>query len=202
MRSSKSAITTSEILPAIRDRWSPRAFSSKQVTSDLLRKLLEAAQWAASSFNEQPWRFLVATRQNPEDFERALSCLVPANQDWARHAPVLILTAVKDEFTRNGKPNRVAEHDLGLAVGNLSVQATAEGLVIHQMGGIEQERIREVFGLPAGFHAVTAIAIGYQGDASQLAEGWARDAELAPRTRRPLQEIAFGGAWDRPFFKD
>ena len=200
MRSSKSANTSIDLLPAIRDRWSPRAFSAKQVTSDLLLKLLEAARWAASSFNEQPWRFLVATRQDPDAFQKALSCLTAANQEWARHAPVLVLTVVKDEFSKNGKPNRCAEHDLGLAMGNLSVQATAEGLVLHQMAGIDQDRIREVYGIPDGYHAVTGIAIGYQGDAEQLPEGWTKESELASRTRKPLQETVFGGGWETPFF--
>ncbi len=201
MRSFKSAETTSDLLPAIRDRWSPRAFSAKQVTNDLLLKLLEAAQWAASSFNEQPWRFLVATKQNPAEFARALSCLVPANQEWAQHAPVLVLTVVKETFTKNGKPNRVAEHDLGLAVGNLTVQATVEGLVLHQMGGIEQEKIREIYGIPDGHHAVTAIAIGYVGDPGSLPEGWTRESELEKRTRRPLADLVFSGTWQKPFFQ-
>ncbi|MCW5964537.1 MAG: nitroreductase family protein [Bryobacterales bacterium] len=201
MRSFKSAETTTEILPVIRDRWSPRAFSAKLVTTDLLLKLLEAAQWAASSFNEQPWRFLIATKQNPEEFARALACLVPANQEWARHAPVLVLTVVKDAFTKNGKPNRCAEHDLGLALGNLSVQATAEGIVVHQMGGIEPERIRETYGVPDGYHPMTAVAIGYEGDASSLPDGWTKESELAKRTRRPLRETAFSNSWNTPFFE-
>lgn len=200
MRSFKSAETTTEILPVIRDRWSPRAFSTKQVTTELLLKLMEAAQWAASSYNEQPWRFLVATKQNPGEYARALSCLAPANQEWAQQAPVLVLTVVKDTFTKNGNPNRCAEHDLGLAIGNLSAQATAEGLVLHQMAGIEADRIQEIYGVPEGYHPVTAIAIGYQGDAGSLPDGWMKEAELAKRTRLPLQETVFAGSWKTPFF--
>ncbi|MCU0227491.1 MAG: nitroreductase family protein [Bryobacterales bacterium] len=202
MRTPKSADTPVEILPVIRDRWSPRAFSAKLVTNDLLRKLLEAARWAASSYNEQPWRFLVATKQNPDEFERALSCLAPANQQWARHAPVLVLTVVKEAFSHNGSPNRCGDHDLGLAMGNLSAQATAEGLVLHQMAGILPERVRELYGVPDGFHPMTALAIGYQGDAEALPEGWMKDQELQKRTRKPLRELVFTGAWETPYFGD
>lgn len=202
MRTPKSAETTVEILPVIRDRWSPRAFSAKQVTNDLLLKLLEAARWAASSFNEQPWRFLVASRQNPDAFAQALSCLAPANQEWAQHAPVLVLTVVKETFTKNGNPNRCAEHDLGLAMGNLSAQATAEGLVLHQMGGIVPDRIRELYRIPEGFHPMTAFAVGYQGDADTLPAGWMKDQELEKRTRKPLRELVFTGSWETPYFQE
>ncbi|MDZ7638681.1 MAG: nitroreductase family protein [Bryobacterales bacterium] len=197
MTTDKSATTDAEIHPLIRDRWSPRAFSAKQVTGDLVLKLLEAARWAASSFNEQPWRFLIASKQQPEEFEKALSCLAETNQNWARHASVLMLTFVKEEFSKNGKPNRCGDHDLGLAVGNLTTQATAEGLVLHQMAGILTDRIREVYDVPDGFHPATAIAVGYQGDPQSLEEDWARESEKAPRTRKPLGEIAFQGGWGR-----
>jgi len=163
-------------------------------------KLFEAAQWAASSMNEQPWRFLVATQEEPEHFAKALSCLVPGNQEWARHAPVLVLTVVSKNFARNGKPNQTAEHDLGLAMGNLSIQATESGLVIHQMAGVELDRVRSEYELPEGYSPLTAAAIGYQGDAESLPEGRLRDSELATRTRKPLAEIVFGGAWSKPFF--
>jgi nitroreductase len=201
MKTFKSAETQTEILPSIRDRWSPRAFSSKQVTRELLHKLLEAASWAASSFNEQPWRFFVATRQDNEAFEKALSCLQKGNQEWARYAPVLLLTVVKDRFSKNDKPNRCAEHDLGLAMGNLSIQATAEGLVVHQMAGIEVDKIRELYGVPEGYHPVTALAIGYQGDPDSLPEGWMKESELAKRTRKPLSEMVFGTGWEEPYFR-
>lgn len=202
MHTQKSAQTATELLPSIRDRWSPRAFSAKQVTNDLLHKLLEAAQWAASSFNEQPWRFIVATKQNPDAFARALSCLARANQEWARHAPVLILTVVKEQFTKNGKPNRCAEHDLGLAMGNFSAQATAEGLVLHQMAGIEADTIRELYGVPEGYHPVTAVALGYQGDPESLPDGWMKDSELETRTRKGLAEVVFTETWERSYFSD
>lgn len=193
----KSADTRTEIHPLLRERWSPRAFSSKLVTRDLLLKLMEAARWAASTFNEQPWRFVVATKQDPEDFAKALSCLVDGNQTWAKHAPVLILTFVKETFTHNDKPNRNADHDLGLAVGNLTTQASAEGLVVHQMGGILLDRIREVYGVPEGFHPATAIAVGYQGDPDSLEDEGLRKSELAARTRKPLEQMVFRGQWDQ-----
>lgn len=195
MKSNKSAVTSIEILPILRDRWSPRAFSSKLVTREQIQTLLEAARWAASSLNEQPWRFLVARKQKPEDFAKALSCLVEKNQLWAKHAPVLILTFVKERLSRNDAPNRCAEHDLGLAVGNLSSQATAEGLYLHQMGGILRDRIREVYEIPEGFSPMTAIAVGYQGDPDTLEDEGHRKSETAERTRKPIAEIAYEGAW-------
>lgn len=200
MQTKKSARTTTAIDASIRDRWSPRSFSSRQVSDELLMKLFEAAQWAASSTNEQPWRFIVATSAHPEEFERALSCLVPANQAWARHAPVLVLTVVSETFAKNGKNNRTADHDLGLAVGNLSIQATSEGLVVHQMGGVDLDRVRSEYDIPEGFHPLTAIAIGYLGAPENLPDGWQKDVELAERTRKPLSDFVFRGKWKDPFF--
>jgi nitroreductase len=202
MHTKKSAQTKTAIDPVIRDRWSPRSFSSRLVSDELLLKLFEAAQWAPSSMNEQPWRFIVASKTNPEEFERALSCLVPSNQQWARHAPVLVLTVVSKRFARNGKPNRTAEHDLGLAAATLSFQATVEGLMVHQMGGVDLDRVREEFAIPEGYDPHTAIAIGYLGDPENLPEGPQRDSEIAPRIRKPLSEVVFGGAWEAPYFKE
>ncbi len=191
----KTAEAAHPIHELIARRWSPRAFADKPVEPDKLRQLFEAARWAASSFNEQPWRFFLARREEPERFERALSCLVAGNQAWARHAPVLILTAVRTRFTRNDRANRVALHDLGLAMGNFSLQATALGLVLHQMAGVELERVREVYAVPEPFEPQTAVAVGYPtDDVSRLPEEL-REAELKPRTRMELGEFVFGGAF-------
>ena len=126
---SKPAATQYPVHDLIRHRWSPRAFCDRPVPPEALRQVFEAARWAASSFNEQPWVFIVATKDDPQAHGAALNCLVERNQQWARYAPVLILTAVSKAFARNSKPNRCREHDLGLAVGNLSAQATALGLM-------------------------------------------------------------------------
>ncbi|HEY3414806.1 MAG TPA: nitroreductase family protein [Armatimonadota bacterium] len=193
----KPAKTDNPIHEILVQRWSPRAFTAQPVSEEDLRSILEAARWAASSFNEQPWRYIVATRDRPEQFARVLECLVPANQAWARNAQVLMLGVVKETFTHNDAPNRSAAHDLGAASANMTFEATARGLAVHQMGGILPDKAREVFGIPEGFHAATAIAIGYEGDPATLPEAY-RASETDPRTRRPLDEIAFGDTWGAP----
>jgi nitroreductase len=180
----------------LRSRWSPRAFSERSVEPALLARLFEAARWAASSFNEQPWAFLVATKELPAEHERALACLMEMNRVWARAAPVLILTAAKLAFSRNGQPNRVALHDLGLAVAQLAVQATAEGLVLHQMAGILPDEVRRTFAIPEGWQPLTGIALGYDGDPATLPEDL-RKREMAPRERKKLSEFVFTGGWGR-----
>ena len=138
-------------------RWSPYGFEDRPVAQADLRSLLEAARWAASSYNEQPWNFFVATKENPEEFARLLSCLVEANQEWAKAAPVLVLGVVSLQFSRNNKDNRAAVHDLGLAAGNLVVEATARGLCVHQMIGLHPDKAREVYQIPEHYEAWTAM---------------------------------------------
>lgn len=194
---SKHARTDHPIHDLLAQRWSPYAFDGRSVTPDDARAIFEAARWAASSYNEQPWRFIVALRDDGEGFNQVLSCLVEANRQWAQHAGLLALTAIRTTFARNNKPNRVALHDLGLAAANLTLEATARGLHVHQMAGIEPDRAREVYSVPDGFEIATAIAVGYRTPAEQL-QGELRDRETAPRTRRSLPEFVFGGQWDRP----
>ena len=129
-------------------RWSPYAFADRPVAKEDLRSLFEAARWAPSSYNEQPWSYLVATKDDPEAFARVLSCLVEGNQVWARAAPVLAVGCTRLTFVRNGKPNAAALHDLGLASANLCLEATARGLAVHQMIGILPERVRELYEVP------------------------------------------------------
>jgi len=190
----KRAETAYPVHDLIARRWSPRALDPKPVPEALLRSLLEAARWAPSAFNEQPWSFLVARREDAEGFAKMLDCLVEGNQTWARNAGVLMLTVVRSTFTRNDKPNRHAFHDLGLAAANLSLQAVEQGLVVHQMAGILPDRAREVYGVPGGFEVATGIAVGYPGAAEALPEQL-RAAETAPRERKPQSEFVFDGAW-------
>ncbi len=192
----KTSVTAHPVHDLIAERWSPRAFAARSVDRAALGSLLEAARWAPSCFNEQPWRFLVATRDDAEGFEHVASCLMPGNA-WAKEAPVLLVSVARLAFERNDAPNRHALHDVGLATQNLILQAQALGLSTHAMAGFDAARAREVLGIPEGFEAVCVIAVGYRGEPDGLPEAL-RERELAPRTRRPLDAIAFGAGWERP----
>ncbi len=173
-------------------RWSPYAWANRSVAASDLAALFEAARWAPSSYNEQPWRWIVARREDPAAHARLLSTLVAGNQAWAKHAPVLAIGLTATTFARNGKPNKAAHHDLGLAAGNLCLEASARGLAVHQMIGIEPERVRELYAVPENVEPLTGLAIGYAGDAASLPDGL-RERDLAPRGRKPLRELAFEG---------
>ncbi len=192
----KRATTDYPVHALVVERWSPYAWADRDVSEADLRSLFEAARWAPSSYNEQPWSYIVATREQPEEFQRLLSCLVEGNQEWARSAPVLALGVATLNFARNGKPNAAAVHDLGLASGSLLLEATARGLRVHQMIGILPDRARELYAIPEGSQATTGIAIGYAGDPQALPEKF-RQRELAPRTRKPLGDFVFAGGWGR-----
>ena len=193
----KQAATDHPILKLLAERWSPYSFEDRPVSEADLRSLFEAARWAASSYNEQPWNYLVATQENSPEFERLLSCLVEANQAWAKTAPVLVLGVVSLQFARNKQDNRAAVHDLGLAAGNLVVEATARGLSVHQMIGILPDKAREIYQIPEHFEAWTAMAIGYKGDPAKLSDAM-KESDLAPRQRRPLGKFVFTGQWGLP----
>ncbi len=175
-------------------RWSPCAFSDRPVAEEDLRSLFEAARWAASSYNEQPWNYIVATKADPQEFERLLSCLVEGNQPWAKTAPVLALGCTSLNFARGGRPNSAAEHDLGAASACLSLEATARGLFVHQMIGILPDRARELYHIPDGFRPLTGLAIGYLGDSNALPDNY-KQRDLAPRQRKSLAEFVFKGQW-------
>lgn len=190
----KEATTQYAVHELIRQRRSPVAFDSRPVEPEKLRSLFEAARWAPSSYNEQPWRFIFATKDNPEQFQRLHDCLVESNQTWARSAPVLAFSISKVTFHRNGKANRHALHDVGLAAENLALQAVSIGLGVHQMAGFHIEKARELLGIPEGYEPVAAIAIGYVADPGSLPAGL-RERQQAPRVRRPLGELVFQGEW-------
>lgn len=184
-----------EINELIQNRWSPRAFDNRPVEDEKLAALFNAASWAPSAMNEQPWRFVYATKENPEAYGKLLSCLVEANQVWAKEAPVLILTIAKTNYSNNGGPNAYAWHDTGLATAKMALQATELGLHLHIMGGYSADKAREVLGIPEGYEPVSMIALGYLGDASQLPDHL-RAREGAPRNRKPLQELVINGTWN------
>ncbi len=178
----------------ISKRWSPRAFASRPVEREKLLSLLEAARWAPSSNNEQPWRFILALKEE-DAFQRLLACLAEGNQIWVKEAPALMLSVAKLHFRDEvEKKNRMAIHDIGLAVQNLVVQAGVLGLYVHQMAGFDLQKARAAFQIPEHYEPVTAIAIGYLGDPAQLPENL-RLRELAPRERKPLKELVFSARW-------
>ena len=178
----------------LRQRWSPRAFSDRNVEAKKLLSLFEAARWAPSSFNEQPWSFIVATKDKPAEHAQLLNCLMEKNQQWAKLAPVLMVSVARLNFEKTGKPNRHAFHDVGLAMGNLLVQATALGLFVHQMAGFSVDKVRETYDVPPDFEPVAAIAVGYLTDPEVLPEAF-REQELGPRSRKPIGSFVFEGKW-------
>ena len=190
----KRATTDHPVNDLIAARWSPYAFADRPVSRADLLSLFEAARWAASSYNEQPWSYLVATKENAEEFARLLSCLVEGNQAWAQAVPVLALGCTSLNFTKTGKPNAAAIHDLGLAAGNICLEATARGLSVHQMIGILPDKARQVYRIPDGVQPLTALAIGYAADPATAPEKF-RERDLAKRSRKPLANFVFAGTW-------
>ena len=193
----RPAPTDHPVHEIIRERWSPRAFSEKPVPTEVLRSLFEAARWAPSSSNEQPWAFLVATKDDQASHAKILSTLVEFNQVWARYVPVLSIAVSELAFARSGKPNRNAFYDTGAAVAYLSTEATARGLFVHQMAGFDPHKAIELFSIPSGWEPIAAFVIGYPGDPQSLPEKL-RERELAPRTRKPLSDFVMSGSWGQP----
>ncbi len=177
-------------------RWSPRAFSSEAVKRADLLSLLEAARWAASCFNDQPWSFLVGEKGDGT-WQAIHDVLVPANQAWAGSAPVLMLSLAHGSFVRTGKPNRHAQYDVGQAVGGMALQATARGLFVHQMAGFDADAARAAFSIPPAHTPMAAIAVGYGAEPDTLPPDLA-EREAAPRDRVPVSSFTFAGSWGEP----
>ena len=174
----------------IQDRWSPVTFSQKDVTREKLQSIFEAARWAASSRNEQPWRFIIVNRDS-EDFSVMVNCLAEKNAEWAQNAPYLVMAIAKTRFARNNKPNRHAFYDTGQAVENLILQATELDLYAHQMGGFDLEKAVAVFAIPEGFEPVVIIALGYR-DISEKTPKHLSEREKMIRTRIDFDQFIFG----------
>ncbi|MDB5056828.1 MAG: nitroreductase [Chloroflexi bacterium] len=192
----KIASTDHTVHPIIAQRWSPRAFSAREVATTTLRSVLEAARWSPSAANRQPWHFIVATKDDTAAHERITGVLMDLNTRWARHAPVLMLVVVKQYTDQDGNPTNKELYDAGLAVGSLTFEAVSNGLAVHQMGGFYANKAREAFNIPEGFEPVAAIALGYEGNPHDLPEDL-RERELAPRTRKPIHEFVFGDEWGK-----
>ena len=192
MQATESAARNQEAQADIHEllarRWSPRSFSSRAVEPAKLAQLFEAARWAPSSYNAQPWAFIVERREEANGYNRLLSTLMDVNRQWARQAPVLVLAVAKLEFTHVARANRHALYDLGQAVANLTVQATALDLCVHQMAGFDPRSARELFAIPTSYEPVAVLALGYQ-------EGPPPDA--AARARKPVADFVFSGSWGR-----
>jgi nitroreductase len=182
----KKAESEYPILELIANRWSPRAISNQPVEEQKFKSLFEAARWAPSAFNKQPWSFY-AGKQGDEIYQKIFGCLFPFNQTWVAAAPILVL-CVADTLDPKGEMNRSYAYDCGQAVANLSIQATSEGLFVHQMAGMDYKKLAEIFELPEFILPVIAFAIGYHGDIEQLPEGMQK-TELTPRTRKKLEEF-------------
>jgi len=192
----KQAPAIEGVLPEILNRWSPRSFSDRAVSPADLAKVFEAARWAASSYNEQPWRYLVGFR-NSLTYKKILSALMPFNQAWAGYAPVLILGVAKTRFSHNNSPNRVALYDLGAASSYLTLQAAALGLSTHQMAGFDEAVARQAFEIPEDYILGAVIALGYQGEPAALANEQMLAQEVAPRQRKQLKDFVFS-SWGSP----
>jgi nitroreductase len=192
----KQAPAVDGVLPILHQRWSPRSFADRDVAPADLAKVFEAARWAASSYNEQPWRFFVGDR-NSLTYKKIFDSLVPPNQAWAVHVPVLILGVAKTKFSHNGSPNRVALYDLGAAASYLTLQASALGLATHQMAGFDPAAASRALEIPEDYICGAIIALGYQGEPSALPNDQLITQEVAPRQRKSLGEFVFS-SWGTP----
>lgn len=186
----KSAQTNLDIHPIIKERWSPRAFSDQHVEKEKIQRFFEAARWSASSSNEQPWRFIVGFKGD-ETYQKIFETFVDFNQLWAHTAPVLILTIGNTmSFKKPENPNTAFAYDCGQAVAQLTFQAAADGLFVHQMGGFDTQKSAEVFHVPANYKVLTALAVGYIGNPEVLHPNL-KKMEFAPRERQELEHMVF-----------
>jgi nitroreductase len=181
------------VINLIKKRWSPRAFSSIPIEHEKIMSLIEAARWAPSCFNEQPWTFILF-KKNQDAYKKIIDIISPKNQLWAKAAPLIILSVAKINFERNGKTNKHALYDVSAAVSNLTMQANSLGLYVHQMAGFNSEKAKELFNIPDGYEPVTAIAIGYLGSKDELPVEFIK-SETAARNRKSLSEFTFESKW-------
>lgn len=186
-----------EIMPVLTQRRSPRAYTARAVTAEVVAQVFTAASSAASCYGEQPWRYIMGSQaSSPEAFEKILGGLLEFNQVWAKKAPVLAVGVAKLNFSHDGNANGWAKYDVGQATATLAVEAAERGLQIHQMAGFSPDALRTVFSIPEGFEPVVVFTLGYPGPASDLPDGL-REKEAGPRVRKPLAEFVFEGAWPK-----
>ncbi|MCE3001017.1 MAG: nitroreductase family protein [Betaproteobacteria bacterium] len=193
-RRALTAVTINELAAR---RWSPRAYDGERpVSHQHITALIEAARWAPSCFGAEPWRFLVWNRaDDAAGWQAAFDCLSPSNHKWAHRAPLLMLACAATHFEHNGQPNRWAQYDTGMAALSLSLEAVAQGLVAHQMGGFDIAKVRAAFSIPEDFTPMAMVAVGYQAEADTIADEETRQKELKPRARKPVGERFYRGRW-------
>lgn len=182
------------LTPLVANRWSPRSFTEDDISNAQLTRLLDAAKHAPSSYNLQPWHFIIGRKSDAGDYQKLFDALMEPNKDWAKLAPVLMLTVTKTH-QGDGNPNYYAFHDVGLAMGNLLAQATYEGLAVHQMGGYFASKARENLNIPDGYDPVAMVAIGYQGPPNQLPENLQQVESAESSPRKDLKEFVYKGEW-------
>ena len=178
----------------IEKRYSPVVFSSKKVDTEQTVLLIEAARWAASSRNEQPARYIIG-HKGDNNYQKLFQSLSPGNQNWAQRAPLLIMAFIKEVSSYNNKKNRYAQHDLGLAIGNLMLQATEMDLYVHPMGGFDQDLVKDLFQFPDHFIPMTALAVGYLGNIEEFPEE-IQKRERGLRIRRSMDKLIYSGNWE------
>lgn len=184
----KEAKTKYPVHELISKRWSARAFSDKQITQEDLFTILEAASWASSSVNEQPWSYLYSFK-GTDGFNTMWECLSAGNQPWVKNASILLMCIAKKNFQRNGELNRHYMHDTGMANANLLTQATAMGIFCHILGGYDHAKTDQMFSVSPNEEVVCFIALGYLGNGDLLEEPY-KTREITPRNRKPLEEVA------------
>lgn len=194
---SKLAKTKYGIHFLLESRWSPRAFREDAVEKDKLQRIMEAAQWAPSSLNNQPWRYIVGEKGN-ETWDKIFDSLMDANKRWAQHVPVLIVSLSKKHYEHNGHDNFHFMYDTGQSVAHLTFQAMYEGLYVHQMGGFHFEMLKNYFSIPEEYYIVSVIAVGYLGKPGILEEDLQK-RELTDRERKDIGEIAYTGRFGNPW---
>ena len=196
---SKKIETKAAIHELIASRWSGRAYDSERfVSEEDILSLIEAARWAPSCYGDQPWRFIVFNKAiNESAWQQAVDCLSEGNRAWAKDAPLLLLSVADSVLSKNGSPNRWAQYDTGASTENLCLQATALGLMMHQMGGYDADKARELFSIPEQFTPMAMMTVGYQLAEDKIPEDM-KEREYNERARNTLDENFFDGTWNKP----
>lgn len=197
MSEKKSAIKH-PVLDIIEKRWSPRSFQDKAIPKEDLMSMFEAARWAPSSFNGQPWRFIIANREDKENYKRLYDCLIEFNQGWVEPAPILGISIGRKRFEQTDKANKHHLHDVGLAMSLLVLEGMQRGVYVHQMSGFDVDKTHELLEIPEGYEPCAMFVLGYPGSPDQLSDEL-KEKELATGERKPMEEMLFEGKFGKSF---